>query len=100
MRISIVTAGLLAGLGVASLTSPAAATSIGSSLAVAVPSGMLTKVRMRRSGRRVRPAIVANQVSPVRHQQFRFNQVTRGAPAGGRGGNGVTGSVAAPSGKD
>lgn len=100
MRISIVSAGLLAGLGMASLTAPAAATPIGSSVAVAVPHGMLTQVRMRRSSRRVRPENFANQMELVRHQRYRFNQVTRGAPAGGSGGNGVTGSVAAPSGKD
>lgn len=100
MRISIVAVALLVGLGTASLTFPAAAISIGLSAAVAAPSGMFVKVRMRRSGRRVRPAGLANHVSPVRHQRFRFNQVTRGAPAGDRGGNGVTGSVAAPSGKN
>jgi hypothetical protein len=33
-------------------------------------------------------------------QRYRFNKVTRGAPAGDSGGNAVTGSGAAPSGKN
>lgn len=100
MRISIVAASLLVGLGMASLAFPADAVSFGPSAAVAAPSGMSVRVRMRRSGRRIRPAGLANHMSPTRHQQFRFNHVTSGAPAGDRGGNGVTGSVAAPSGKN
>lgn len=91
MRNSIIAAGLFAGFGMALLVIPAAAIPFRPSLAVGTSTDMLAATRMRRSDR---PAGL------VRHQQYRFNQVTRGAPAGSSGGNGVTGSVAAPSGKN
>jgi hypothetical protein len=91
MRASIIAA-LLAGLGPVVLTGPAAAVPAGPGSTVTVPSDVLTPVRMKRhrmrQSRRMMPG-----ASGVRN-------VTRGAPAGSStGGNAVTGSTAAPSGR-
>lgn len=91
MRASIIVA-LLAGLGSVSLIGPAAAVPAGPGSGLAASSGMLTPVRMKRSRKRTRRGMMPG-ASGAR-------TVTRGAAAGSStGGNTVTGSTAAPSGK-
>lgn len=91
MRASIIAA-LVAGLGSVSLIGPAAAVPAGPGSAVATSSDMLTPVRMKRHRKRMSRRGMMPGASGVRN-------VTRGAPAGSSGGNAVTGSTAAPSGK-
>ncbi|MGY2053104.1 hypothetical protein [Methylobacterium sp. JK268] len=93
MRIAIITTFVLAGLGAGALSGPASALPVGPDRGIAAPDGAISEARMRRHARhahrhgfRVRPG-------------GRFNNVTRGAPAGSSGGNAVTGSTAAPSGR-
>ncbi|ACL58796.1 hypothetical protein [Methylobacterium nodulans] len=95
MRIAIITAAVLAGIGAAALTEPAAALPIGSSQGVAAPEGIISEAR-----------VAHHHMRRARHRRFgvmrrggRFNNVTRGAPAGYSRGNAVTGSTAAPSGR-
>lgn len=95
MRASIFATALLAGLGGAVLTGPAAATPAGPSPSVSASDGLLTSVRARRhSLRHHRLRRSARMPSGSR-----FNNVTRGAIGGDSGGNAVTGSTAAPSGR-
>jgi hypothetical protein len=90
MRASTIAA-LLAGIAAASLTGPAAAMPGGPSPAVTAPDGLLTTVRAKRHHRIRRSARMPSG--------SRFNNVTRGAIGGDSGGNAVTGSTAAPSGR-
>ncbi|GJE51994.1 hypothetical protein GOFOIKOB_5059 [Methylobacterium tardum] len=83
-------AGLLAGFAAASLTGPASATPAGPSPSVAASDGLLTTVRARRHRMRRGARMLGGS---------RFNNVTRGAIGGDSGGNAVTGSTAAPSGR-
>lgn len=96
MRISIAAAGLFTVLGGVALTSPAAAVPADLNRAIAAPADILTPARLRHHYR----GGPSRRVGSMRHQQYRFNKVTRGAPAGDSGGNAVTGSGAAPSGKN
>lgn len=98
MRAPILTAILMTGLAAAALTGPATAAGLGPAPSLAASDGLLTSVRARHHVRR-----------HVRHHRMRrsarmpagsrFNNVTRGAIAGDSGGNAVTGSTAAPSGR-
>ncbi|MGU3539800.1 hypothetical protein [Methylobacterium sp. A54F] len=90
MRIATLTAALLLTLGSTAATTPAGAMPAGSAIAVAGTSDIITTVRKKRSSRRV---------GAVRGQAGGFRNVTRGAIGGDSGGNAVTGSNAAPSGK-
>jgi hypothetical protein len=90
MRASIIAAALLSGLAGASLAGPVLAAPASPSPAVAAPDGLLTSVRAKRH--RVRRSARMPSGS-------RFNNVTRGAIGGDSGGNAVTGSTAAPSGR-
>ena len=90
MRTSIIAAALLTGLGTAPLVTPAAAVPAGPASAIAVPTDAIVNVRMKRS-RMMRMGGPSTSNGP--------STATRGAPAGSTGGNGVTGSGAAPSGK-
>jgi hypothetical protein len=86
----------LSAVGLAILCLPAAAVPAGPGAGASSPSDMFTPVRMRHHRTR-RPSMQRTQrmypgASFVRN-------TTRGAPAGSSGGNGTTGSYAAPSGK-
>ncbi len=86
----------LAGVGLASLTLPAAAVPAGPAAVITSSSDMLTTVRMRRHHMRRRMMSRTQRRYPG--ASFARNK-TPGAPAGSGGGNGATGSYAAPSGK-
>ncbi|MEL6061709.1 MULTISPECIES: hypothetical protein [unclassified Methylobacterium] len=95
MRASSLAAILLTGLAASALAAPADAAPIGPSPSLTASDGLLTSVRARhhvrrhhRMRRRARMPAGA-----------RFNNVTRGAIGGDSGGNAVTGSTAAPSGR-
>ena len=86
----------LAGVGLASLTFPAAAVPAGPVAGVSSPSDMLTNVRMRHH--RMHRRMMSRTQRRYPGASFARNK-TRGAIAGSGGGNGTTGSYAAPSGR-
>ena len=90
LRATLIAAGLLAGLAAASLTGPASAAPAGPSPSVTASDGLMTTVRARRHRMRRSARMPSGS---------RFNNVTRGAIGGDSGGNAVTGSTAAPSGR-
>ena len=90
MRATLFAAGLLAGLAAASLTGPALAAPAGPSPSITASDGLMTTVRVRRHRMRRSARMPSGS---------RFNNVTRGAIGGDSGGNAVTGSTAAPSGR-
>ncbi|TXM98878.1 hypothetical protein FV242_27355 [Methylobacterium sp. WL64] len=94
MRMFVLAA--LAGCGFAGLILPASAVPAGPGAGVSSPSDMLTNVRMRRHRMHRRSMMRTQRKYPG--ASFVRN-TTRGAPAGSSGGNGTTGSYAAPSGK-
>lgn len=94
MRIPSLTA--LAAVGLAILCLPAAAVPAGPVAGVSSQPDMLTQVRMRRH--RMRRSSMQRTQRMYPGASFVRN-TTRGAPAGSSGGNGTTGSYAAPSGK-
>ncbi|MCJ2087214.1 hypothetical protein MKK88_14645 [Methylobacterium sp. E-005] len=94
MRASSFAAILLTGLAAAALAGPASAAPIGPSPSLAAPDGLLTSVRARHHSRHHRMRRSARMPAGAR-----FNNVTRGAIGGDSGGNAVTGSTAAPSGR-
>lgn len=94
MRIPYLAA--LAGAGLAILCLPAAAVPAGPGAGLAAPSALLTQVRMRHH--HMRRGSMARTQRKYPGASFVRN-TTRGAPAGSSGGNGTTGSYAAPSGR-
>ncbi len=90
MRVSTLAALLLTGLASAALTGPASAAPAGPAPSVTAPDGLLTTVRAKHHRARRHAG---------RRGGSRFNNVTRGAIGGDSGGNAVTGSTAAPSGR-
>lgn len=94
MRVLVLAA--LAGVGVSLLALPASAVPAGPVAGVSSPTDMLTNVRMRRH--RVRRRSMSGIQRRYPGASFVRNK-TPGAAAGSSGGNGVTGSYAAPSGR-
>ena len=94
MRMFVLAA--LAGCGLAGFVLPASAVPAGPAAGVSSPSDMFTNVRMRRHRMHRRSMMRTQRKYPG--ASFVRN-TTRGAPAGSSGGNGTTGSYAAPSGK-
>ncbi|KAA0114205.1 hypothetical protein CIW48_28830 [Methylobacterium sp. P1-11] len=90
MRASTIAAALLTGITTALLAGPATAAPTGPSPSVAASDGLLTTVRAKRHRARRSTRMPSGS---------RFNNVTRGAIGGDSGGNAVTGSTAAPSGR-
>lgn len=86
----------LAAIGVAVLSLPAAAVPAGPAASISAPAGMVTNVRMRRH--RMRRSRMGSIQRKYPGASFVRNK-TPGAIGGSSGGNGVTGSYAAPSGK-
>ncbi|WP_018261782.1 hypothetical protein [Methylobacterium sp. WSM2598] len=97
MRIAIITAAFLAGIGAATLSEPAAALPVSPDQALAVPNGIVSEARVRRHHHHVRHH--RHHRRGMMRGGGRFNNVTRGAPAGYSRGNAATGSTAAPSGR-
>lgn len=95
MRTSMIAAALLTGFGTASVITPAAAVPAGPASAIAVPTDAIVNVRMKK--RRMKRSRMMRMGGPSTSNGP--STATRGAPAGSTGGNGVTGSGAAPSGK-
>ena len=94
MRVLVLAA--LAGVGLSVLAIPALAVPAGPVAGISSPSDMLTNVRMRRHRMHRRSMMRTQRKYPG--ASFARN-TTRGAIAGSGGGNGATGSYAAPSGK-
>ena len=94
MRVPVLAA--LAGVGLSVLALPAAAVPAGPVAGVSSPPDMLTNVRMKRH--RVRRHSMSGIQRRYPGASFVRNK-TPGAAAGSGGGNGVTGSYAAPSGR-
>ncbi|MCJ2089542.1 hypothetical protein MKK88_26655 [Methylobacterium sp. E-005] len=90
------TLAVLAAAGSAVLSLPAAAVPAGPVAGVSSPSDMLTTVRAKRH--RKKRAMMSNS-QMMKPGASGVNNKTPGAPAGSGGGNGATGSNAAPSGK-
>lgn len=96
MRTSTFAAALLSGFGIAALATPAAAVPAGPSIAVAAPADTIVNVRMKK--RRMKRVSGRRMMGGPSTSGGR-STATPGAPAGSTGGNGVTGSGAAPTGK-
>ena len=94
MRVQVLAA--LAGLGLGALALPASAVPAGPMAGISAPSDMLTNVRMRHH--RMRRHSMSRIQRRYPGASFARNK-TPGAIAGSSGGNGVTGSYAAPSGR-
>lgn len=94
MRVLVLAA--LAGVGLSVLTLPAAAVPAGPVPGVSSPIDMLINVRMKRHRMRRHSMMRTQRRYPG--ASFVRNK-TPGAAAGSSGGNGVTGSYAAPSGR-
>lgn len=94
MRVLVLAA--LAGLGLGVLALPASAVPAGPMAGISSSSDMLTNVRMRRH--RMRRHSMSRTQRRYPGASFARNK-TPGAAAGSGGGNGVTGSYAAPSGR-
>lgn len=94
MRFRVLAA--LVGVGFSVLALPASAVPAGPVASVTAPSDMVTTVRMRRHHMHRRSMMRTQRKYPG--ASFVRN-TTPGAPAGSGGGNGTTGSYAAPSGR-